>query len=284
MARIFLSFCSKDRSFAIRLTNRLKERGHDLVLNVDRNIRVAQWREKILEALSSADGVVALLSPDGLDSKLVVSEVGAARVLMSTGITHFLVPVMFGIQEIPSFLQDLYVVRCPDTEEHSLENAVIEIDEAIADHFAIAKAKRKKAERVFIGHGRSQAWLELKDFLQTRLKLECEEFNQQPVAGLSTSQRLQEMLDTSVFAFLVLTAEDEHADGSQHARENVVHEVGLFQGRLGFHRAIVLLEENCKEFSNIYGLTHIPFPRGKISATFEEIRGVLERENLIAKR
>ena len=27
-----------------------------------------------------------------------------------------------------------------------------------------------------------------------------------------------------------MTAEDEHADGTKHARENVIHEVGLFQG------------------------------------------------------
>ena len=36
--------------------------------------------------------------------------------------------------------------------------------------------------------------------------------------------------------------EDEHKDGSVHPRENVIHEAGLFQGRLGFPRAIVLLE------------------------------------------
>lgn len=71
--------------------------------------------------------------------------------------------------------------------------------------------------------------------------MKWEEFNRQPAAGLTTVVRLQEMLDASVFAFLVLTAEDEHVDGSQHALENVVHEVGLFQGRLGFSRAIVLM-------------------------------------------
>jgi predicted nucleotide-binding protein len=46
---------------------------------------------------------------------------------------------------------------------------------------------------------------------------------------------------------------------------NVIHEVGLFQGRLGFKRAIVLLEEGCKEFSNIQGLGQIRYPKGNIS-------------------
>jgi predicted nucleotide-binding protein len=62
---------------------------------------------------------------------------------------------------------------------------------------------------------------------------------------------------------------------------NVVHEAGLFQGRLGFSRAIVMLEEGCEQFSNIEGLGQIRFPQGNISAVFEEVRRVLEREGLI---
>ena len=89
------------------------------------------------------------------------------------------------------------------------------------------------------------------------------------------------MLDTACFALLVLTAEDELADGAHQARMNVIHEVGLFQGRLGFEKAIVLLEEGCQEFSNINGLGQIRFPKGRINAAFEQIRQVLEREGII---
>jgi len=42
-----------------------------------------------------------------------------------------------------------------------------------------------------------------------------------------------------------LTAEDEIAEGAQQAHMGVIHEVGLFLGRLGFNKAIVVLEENC---------------------------------------
>ncbi len=137
---------------------------------------------------------------------------------------------------------------------------------------------RQQGSNVFIGHGRSPLWRELKDFIQDRMKLPGDEFNRVPVAGVTNIARLSQMLDDAGIAFLVLTAEDEKSDGEVVARQNVVHEAGLFQGRLGFTRAIVLLEEGCAEFSNIQGLGQIRFPAGNIAASFEEVRRVVERE------
>lgn len=136
--------------------------------------------------------------------------------------------------------------------------------------------------KVFIGHGRSKLWRELKDFVRDRLELPYDEFNSVPVAGISNVMRLSQMLDSAAIALLVLTAEDEQRDGKLQARMNVIHEVGLFQGRLGFSRAIVLLEEGCEEFSNIQGLGQIRFPAGNIAAVFEDVRLVMEREGLVA--
>ena len=136
-------------------------------------------------------------------------------------------------------------------------------------------------KKIFIGHGRSLVWLLLKDFIKDTLKLPYEEFNRVSAAGEFTGDRLKKMLEESCMAFLIMTGEDEQADGSLRARENVIHEVGLFQGRLGFKRAIILLEKGCKDFSNIHGLIHIPFPKGKIETTFGEILRVLQRESIM---
>ncbi len=139
----------------------------------------------------------------------------------------------------------------------------------------------KQGGKIFIGHGRSLVWRELKDFLKDDLHLEPDEFNQEPTEGRLIGERLRQMLDEACFAFIIFTAEDSRGTTPTVPRLNVVHETGLFQGRLGFEKAIVLLEDGCEKFSNIDGLVYIPFPPNRISATFENIRKLLRKQGLI---
>ena len=75
-----------------------------------------------------------------------------------------------------------------------------------------------------------------------------------------------------------MTGEDETIDHELMPRLNVVHELGLFQGSLGFSRAIMLLEEGTKEFSNMKGIHQIRFAKGNIKETFGEILATIKRE------
>ena len=136
-------------------------------------------------------------------------------------------------------------------------------------------------KKIFIGHGRSPVWREFKDFLVETLGLEYEEFNRISAAGKSINNHLEEMLDKSCMAFLIMTGEDEYSDGSVHARQNVIHEIGKCQDRLGSERAIILLEKGCERFSNMDGIIYIDFAKGNIKETFGEIVRVLIRESII---
>lgn len=185
--------------------------------------------------------------------------------------------------KIPPHLQVLSEVYAI---QNTIKNAagLSEITRQLESHISRRHRHQRTSSantRVFIGHGHSTIWRELKDFLQDRLGLLVDEYNRVPTAGITTANRLSAMMDSAGIAFLVMTGEDEQSDGQLRSRENVVHEAGLFQGRLGFERAIILLEESCEEFSNIAGLGQIRFPRGNISAKFEEIRMVLEREGFL---
>ena len=132
--------------------------------------------------------------------------------------------------------------------------------------------------KIFIGHGRSPLWRELKDHLADKHKYEVIAYEVGSRAGHTIRDILEEMLNRSSIAFLVLTGEDIDVSGDLHARENVIHETGLFQGRLGFARAIVLLEKGTVEFSNIHGIDQIRFSSGNIKETFGDVIAVIKRE------
>lgn len=132
--------------------------------------------------------------------------------------------------------------------------------------------------KIFIGHGQDLQWKNLKDHLHEKHGFEVVAYEIGPRAGLSVKEVLEKMLDDSSMAFLVLTGEDEHTDGELHARENVIHELGLFQGRVGFTRAIALLEDGVKEFSNILGINQIRFSKGNIRETFGDVVATIKRE------
>lgn len=163
----------------------------------------------------------------------------------------------------------------------SILEGQVEILRVKASEDTAAIVSKPLGRKVFIGHGHSPAWLELQNYLRDRMRLGVVHFSSVPNAGKTTIDRLKEMVDSVGFALLVMTGEDEVGDGSFRARQNVIHEIGLFQGRLGFERAIILLEEGCEEFSNVSGLTYIGFPKGRIAAAFHEIHETLEAAGLV---
>ena len=131
---------------------------------------------------------------------------------------------------------------------------------------------------IFIGHGHDPQWRDLKDHLHEQHGLKVIAYEIGPRAGESIKDVLKNMLDESSFALLVLTGEDININGELHARENVIHELGLFQGRLGFTRAIALLEEGVQEFSNILGINQIRFAKERIKETFGDVLATIRRE------
>jgi len=138
--------------------------------------------------------------------------------------------------------------------------------------------KKVPKPKIFIGHGGSTQWRDLKDHLQDQHGFDVISYETGSRAGHTIRDIIADMLEKTSFAILVMTGEDILEDGTLMARQNVIHEIGLFQGRLGFTKAIVLKEEGTKEFSNISGVNQIRYSKGNIKETFGDVLGVLRRE------
>jgi predicted nucleotide-binding protein len=131
---------------------------------------------------------------------------------------------------------------------------------------------------VFIGHGRSIHWRNLKDHLTDKQGYKVIAYETGERAGHTIRDILQELLVRGSFALLVLTAEDEMSTGELRPRQNVIHELGLFQGRLGFPRAIAVVEEDVEMLSNLDGVQQIRFGKDNIAETYGDVIAVLRRE------
>lgn len=131
---------------------------------------------------------------------------------------------------------------------------------------------------VFIGHGHSSQWRDLKDHLHDLHGYDIEHFEVGARAGHAVRDILELMLGRSTFAVLVMTGEDEMVSGQLRPRENVVHEAGLFQGRMGFHRAILAVEEGVQPFSNMDGIQQLRYSKGNIREIFGDVLATLRRE------
>jgi predicted nucleotide-binding protein len=170
-----------------------------------------------------------------------------------------------------------------ELSERAMVEQVFEIFESNYQKYRIPDEEFiKKIEstvKIFIGHGRNSGWKELKDHLQDKHGFNVICYETGARAGYTITEVLEEMSSLASFALLVLTGEDIGIDGALHARENVIHETGLFQGKLGFKKAIILLEDECNEFTNINGVQQIRFSKNSIKETFGDVLATIYREN-----
>lgn len=153
---------------------------------------------------------------------------------------------------------------------------LFEVFERSKDKYYSEPVKEPEEIIVFIGHGASSHWRDLKDHLQDKHQIRIEAYETGARAGHTIRDILEDMSKKSTFALLVMTAEDMQENGRIRARQNVIHEIGLFQGKLGFNRAIVMMENEVEEFSNISGVQQIRYTN--ISETFGDVLATIKRE------
>lgn len=142
----------------------------------------------------------------------------------------------------------------------------------------VSAYSRQSDPVIFIGHGHSTAWRDLKDHLSDHHGYAVQAYETGARSGHTVRDILHDLLESSSFAVLVLTAEDEVKSGEFRARQNVVHELGLFQGRLGYPRAIAVVEEGLDLFSNMDGVHQIRFNDGQIRQVYGDVLATLRRE------
>jgi sugar/nucleoside kinase (ribokinase family) len=131
---------------------------------------------------------------------------------------------------------------------------------------------------VFIAHGANPEWLAVRRFIEERFELPVHSFESSSWGGRQITEALSDYLERCGFAICVLTPEDLSGDGRHLARQNVIHEVGLFQGRHGFDRVLVLAEDGCEFVPRTAKPYTIFFPHNGIDRTFYRLSEMIRSQ------
>jgi sugar/nucleoside kinase (ribokinase family) len=133
---------------------------------------------------------------------------------------------------------------------------------------------------VFVAHGSDPQWRQVEAFLEHECGLPVQTLSTQ-VQGADLAEELRGHLAQCGFAVCVLTADAAGPGDLGYADQSVVHQAGLLQGRYGFRRVAILVEQGCQAFSNVAGLIRLDFPNGHIESTFWQLERMLRREDLV---
>ena len=140
---------------------------------------------------------------------------------------------------------------------------------------------RNKRANVFLSHGHSELLkLKLKDFLQARLGQTPIILSEQPSRGFTVVEKLERVSEMCCFAVILMTKDDQQVDGGVRARQNVIHEIGFFQGKYGRKNVVLLAERGIELFTNISGIIRIEFEAEHFEECYEPLRNELESSTL----
>jgi predicted nucleotide-binding protein len=140
---------------------------------------------------------------------------------------------------------------------------------------------RTKRANVFLSHGHNELLkLKLKDFLTVRLGHPPIILAEQASRGFTVVEKLERVSEICCFAVILMTKDDQQVDGGIRARQNVIHEIGFFQGKYGRKNVVLLAERGIELFTNISGIIRIEFEATNFEQCYEPLRTEIESSTL----
>lgn len=238
-----------DEDIAARLLEHVA--GDRSVIVVKRRTGIQTWRREMGKALGSFYPQ-AVLADDQIEDATGAGDVFAAGLLAV--LTGDRLQIELGA--ILGMTLARHKLRYVGSHGHA------QLAQVTADFIRSVDAARRTAALpggVFVAHGRNPEWLAVKAFVEQRFGVPVYSFESDAWGSRPVTEALSDYLQRCDFAICVLTAEDATSEGHRVARQNVIHEIGLFQGRCGFDRVLVLAEEGCEFIPAAVTPTPSPF-------------------------
>ncbi len=128
--RVFLSYAAQDATQALRIYNVLFKQPDIEIFTTNMLSAGEKWIPKLRKALYESDLFIVLLSPNAVESKWVLYELGAAW-----GLNKPIIPVVMQLEmsgKVPLVLRDVPLLSIEDLENSEAVNQILERYEAAA--------------------------------------------------------------------------------------------------------------------------------------------------------
>src|SRR5262249_34162366 len=117
MAYVYISYSQKDLEVATKLQDALQSRGHTIRIDEQDNVSGRAWTAQIDQAISNAEILIVLLSPDSVESRLTRSAISLARRLQKP-----IIPVLVQRASLPRALVNLQVIDATGDWDKAVES------------------------------------------------------------------------------------------------------------------------------------------------------------------
>jgi predicted nucleotide-binding protein len=295
---VFIAFSAQDRNLARRFADALEITGIKLWTGLDDIPLGADFRQVIIQGITSAAGLIPLLTKFGVSSSWVMEEM---RICLHLGKPIY--PVVVGdFPRLPddiSHVQVLALSENPSSSElaaaagriaavfrdtsPATQTQVLELQRFASKlaeegpRFGEQSDTEQASNSVFVVHGHQDAALnDLEQYLKS-LDVRPLIMTRMQEPSLSLLQRFFTIAGQANFAVILLSADDYGASLDQYqlpdvgdkalkfrSRQNVILELGFFFGKLTWDRVIVLSKKPHKKWpdfempSDLHGMVTVP--------------------------
>lgn len=145
------------------------------------------------------------------------------------------------------------------TTRAKLQVYIDELDESAEDDASILPEEElvRDFTKVFIVHGHDGELKEKVARLLERQGIEPIILSEKASRGKTIIEKFESYAENVAAAICLYTPDDEMADGSKRARQNVVFETGYFYGKIGRENTIIISEDNALSLSDLQGVVYV---------------------------
>jgi len=115
-------------------------------------------------------------------------------------------------------------------------------------------SSRIENNTIFISHGQNDFYREINNYLVNEYKLPTVYDERDFLKGNTYIENIEMLVNDSSYGLVVLTKDDEFEKEKWRARQNVIHELGIFQNAFGRTNTLVLKEEGVDFPTNLNGM------------------------------